>query len=186
MRFLADEKLVKKDSNSDIVCLLALNLANIVNQTVYEYKQIWEDLNSFDIFLKIATLKQSNILPAYSAIASLVDDTQIECRKDIDFVCEFLCDLLKKWQEEFHKDGIQRSKRQYLFEGKPVEIEICEVTDENNVTWGIKEILNNLYKLSISQKLKESIYFKNGIKNCLDDLIQASISFFKYLRKEYF
>ena len=179
--FLKDQKFMQKYRDTQIVDFsndpygfldyVVLNLSSLSLKTADELKQEWNDLDSVNTFLNVVKVKESLLSDAYMAIAYILDDKQIESLTEIHLIADLLSLSLKTCATNFVNNIFKRAKRQVTFKGKPIDCQVQVYTSADNVDTSIIVLMESLYRLSVNDRLKNDIYFKNEMKNCFESFL---------------
>ena len=177
--FLKDENFISKNKNTLLVDFsddafglldyLALNLSSLSFKTADDLKDIWSSFDPVKTLLNLAKIKESTLSDSYMALCQILDDKQIESLTEIHSIADLMSNSLKKCSKNF--DNNERSKRQIIFKGKPIDCSVQVVTSDDNVSTSMIVLLECLYKLSVNDKLKNDIYFRCGMKDCFSTFI---------------
>jgi hypothetical protein len=177
--FLKDESFISKNKNILLIDFsqdafglldyLALNLSSLSVKTVDDLKDIWTSFDPVKTLLNLAKTKESTLSDAYMILCHVLDDKQIESLTEIHLIADLMSSSLKKCSNNFDKN--ERSKRQIIFKGKPIDCSVQVVTSDENVSTSMIVLLDALYKLSVNDKLKNDIYFRCGMKDCFKTFI---------------
>ena len=146
---------------------MAMNVTCMSTRTCDDHKRLWTDLDSVKILLKIAKLKETTSFYAYMTISYILDDRQIETLLAIRSILELITKLLTQCSNDFESDFFDRKKRKVKFKTKSIECEVHRVQDANRVFISITTLLQCLYKLAVNDKIKNFLYFRHDIENCL-------------------
>ena len=176
MGFLGDDKFVHANKQTgivdpsenpiDLIDYIILN-TDCLRSTCDDHRQVWRDLNSFNILLKIAKAKASTLFDAYKTISYIVDDKQIESSmNDMRTILKNISKLLVQCKSDFSDDLFDRQTIEIYFKGKPMACETQMYQDED-ISVKMIGLLECLYKLSVNDKIKSELYFKYDMKSCL-------------------
>ena len=172
--FLGDERFLKTNLNaqlklfdSDLLPVspmdhLTMIITNLV-MTCDEYKHKWSSLNSVEILLNVARLKQSTQFNVYTTIPFIVNDKQIE-KLNVEF--EEIIDVLLKVIEraarkDFESDSFHRRTFQIVLKNRAQDFSIHFVSIENGTEISVDYLLDCLFKLvAVNDRVKEEVYFR--------------------------
>lgn len=176
-----DEEFIEKSKNFTLTDLtgadwnlldkMAMNITYLSTKTCDDHKKLWADLDAVKILLKIANYKQTTSFYAYMTISYILDDRQIESLKVVRSIIELITNLLKQCSSQFETDCFDRKMRKINFKNKTLECEVHRAKDSNGVYISITTLLYCLYKLAVSDKIKNILYLKHDIELCLKTFI---------------
>lgn len=188
--YISDESFVNQNKNvklndftanqSDPIEYMTLNISILSAKTCAEYKHVWLELDVVQPLLRIAKLNESKMLRAYSALSYILDDTLIEGLAEIHSVIDTISKYLNKCKKDFKADRFFRLKQQIVLRsGMQLDglVHFAKI-DNSETLSGIHGLLECLFNLSVNDKLKSDIYFKNGMKSCLKTILQKGRSLF--------
>ena len=97
------------------------------------------------------------------------------------FVIDTIAKYLNKCKQDFETGKFFRLQQQIVFRGGlQLDCLVHFAKIDNSATMsGIHGLLECLFNLSVNDKLKSDIYFKNDMKNCFKTILQkGSLVFF--------
>ncbi len=172
VKMLGDDSFVDKNCNLSmnpfnsavlfVIDYLTLNLSS-VSINCQDYKDIWHDLNTVNILLKIRVKRPTANDYCFNTILNIATDKQLETITEIESFSKILERNVKKIAGDLNIGKIDRQKRQILNENGVTKVDILCTKDNNNIYTSYIVIFNGLYNLSINEKLKLEIY--HSLKN---------------------
>jgi hypothetical protein len=174
LKMLGDASFVEKNVNLTmnpfnsavlyIIDYLTLNLSSL-SINCQDYKEIWYDLNSVNILLKIQRIRPTAKDYCLNTILNVATDKQLETLTEIEEYSENLLEKVKKMASELNSGKEERQQRQILSENGVTKVNIICTKDSNKIFTSYIVVFNGLYNLSINDKLKLKIYsLKNEFK----------------------
>ena len=179
LKMLGDDSFVNRNCNLTmnpfnsavlyVIDYLTLNLSS-VSINCQDYKDIWYDLNSVDILLKISVKRPTANDYCLNTILNIATDKQLETLTEIESYSKNLEEKCKKIANELNQGKKDRQQRQILNENGVTKVDILCTKDSNNIYTSYIVVFNGLYNLSINDKLKKEIYYalKNEFKILLE------------------
>ena len=190
--YLSDESFVNRNKNvklndftanqSDPLEYITLNISILSAKTCAEHKHVWSELEVVPPLLRIAKLKESTMLRAYTALSYILDDKLIEGLTEIHSVIDTIAKYLNKCKQDFEAGRFFRLQQQITLRGG-MQLD-CLVhsarIDNSPAMAGMHGLLECLFNLSVNDKLKSDIYFKNEMKSCFKTFLQKGRSYYVY------
>ena len=150
------------------------NKANLVS-TCDDYKHVWSRLDAVNILLRISKLKESTRFNVHYILAYLLDDQQIENIVEIKSIVETILVYMLKAKHDFDNENLMMLAIQTELKGKTLECLIHHVDRGDGIAINIKELLECLYKLSVSEKIKTDVYSNATAKVCFKTYLEKSV-----------
>lgn len=177
LEFIKDDQTLQKLLNIKITdfSLTQLYLINYIVLDIHsmsryyeENAQKWVEFDVLNKLLKVGKLKPDSQLDAYVAISNIATDKQIETLTEIHNVIFALSEILNNCARDFEYNKFKRSVRQIFDDEKNVQnVEIHITTRKDGIGSSILTPLRGFYQLSVNNKLRSEIYFKNNTKENL-------------------
>ena len=146
---------------------IILNLAHLSTNTCDEYKQIWSNLDSVSVLLKVANFKESTLFMSYTIISHVASDEQINNLGEIHSIVDVITKLLLRCRNDFRFNMFDRWKKSVHLNGQSFECDVHTIKDDNLVNTSIVSLLQGIYKLAVNEKMKNDLYFRRYITSCL-------------------
>ena len=185
--FLEDEKFVNANKNvrlyvegyepSELTEHFTMFLTNLVI-TCDEFKPKWIGLGAVKTLLNTVKLKPDTLFNAYTTLAFILNEAQIKDLGEIGSIIEVISKLLMQGKLDFEQDDLNRNQFQIVFKGKPAEFSIHHVDRGNGSEISVDYLLDCLFKVSVSDKTKSQIYFREGMKSCLKTYLEKGWTLF--------
>jgi hypothetical protein len=189
LEFIKDDQTLQKLLNIKITdfSLTQLYLINYIVLDIHsmsryyeENAQKWVEFDVLNKLLKVGKLKPDSQLDAYVAISNIATDKQIETLTEIHNVIFALSEILNNCARDFEYNKFKRSVRQIFDDEKNVQnVEIHITARKDGIGSSILTPLRGFYQLSVNNKLRSEIYFKNNTKENLKVICYNSYSKFK-------
>ena len=177
LNFLSDEKYIRTNFDAlihdigrvshSLFDYITLNLYTLSTKTCDDFKQTWNDLDSVNVLLKVAKLKKSTEFNAYRAISCIADDKQIESLTEVYSIIDTIVHYLIACKNDFINERFNRSEYQVNFKGSVLKCKYHAVFTDERILLGMKGFLDSLYQLSVNDTVRNDIYFKKDVKDCL-------------------
>ena len=187
MTCLNDDEFLVKNKHSKVIDLtenpfglldyIVLNLAHLSMKTSDEYKQIWSKLDSVNVLLKVSNFKETTLFMAYTIIAHIATDDQINNLAEIHSITDTITKLLLRCRNDFRYDKFDRWKKQINLNGCNLECDVHTIKDENLVTTSMVSLLQGVYKLACNEKMKNDLYFRRYISSCLKAFLKKGFNY---------
>lgn len=169
---------LKEFADLHFVDSLVLNL-NTLSACFEKNRQLWLDANVVELLLDVVKLKPSTKLDAFLIICNVASDKQIETLTEIHELADYLTQMLDKCARNLLKQPPELIKRhlvQLLLDDDEkdeaskhlnvvvsVDGEFVYAKLEDQTEISIDEILRGLYKLSVNDTLRTSIFGSNEL-----------------------
>ena len=157
----------------DLIEFITMNIAGL-SKYCDDDKRIWTELDSINILIKIANLKESARNPSYNAILNIADDKQLETLTEMNKIKLLFLGRLEKIAEHFTKNTLRRETRQYIIKGETTNCVIHIITLENGSTMPMLSNLKHIYKLSINEKMRNELYYENNLLKHLKSILSKA------------
>jgi hypothetical protein len=125
-----------------------------------------------NILLRTCKLKESTRFDVHYVLAYLLDDQQIEQNIEIKSIVETILVYLGKAKHDLDNGNLNRISIKIELKGKTLKCLIHHVGRGDGFNTSIKEFLECLYKLSVSEKMKTDVYFNSTAKNCFETFLE--------------
>jgi hypothetical protein len=122
--------------------------------------------------LRISKLKESTRFNVHYILAYLLDDQQIEQNVEIKSIVETILVYMLKAKHDLDNENLMMLAIQTELKGKTLECLIHHVDRGDGIAINIKELLECLYKLSVSEKIKTDVYFNATAKICFKTYLE--------------
>ena len=131
-----------------------------------------------NILLRTCKLKESTRFDVHYILAFLLDDRQIEQNVEIESIVETILAHLLKAKHDLDNGNLNMYSIQTELKGKTLSLLIHHVTRADGLNTSIKELLECLHKLSVSEKIKTDLYFNPTAKICFQTFLEKGKQFF--------
>lgn len=173
--FISDEAFIEKNKSVEICDLneftinmldyLALNLT-CLRYTCDINRKIWIDLDVINSLLKISRIKESIKLTAFTTLAYILDDSQVENLNELDSILNILFELLIQARMDFIFNTFRRCKVKLEIKGKEFnDASIhCVLKSDKSLAAGLRTLLESLKRFAVNDKIKCEIYFQRDLR----------------------
>ena len=186
---LNDDKFLVKNKTAqinDLSCepillldYLELNLYGL-RSTCDEYKNMWLRLDAFNILLKLLKLRPALTNTVYRTIAFILDDEHLESAPVSESIAEFLFKYFAQCKSDFDADLFDARPVKFFLKDRVLIYGVHCLLDDFKKQLSMQALFECAYKLSINDKMKKLIYFRDGMKECFNSfLLKGKLSTLK-------
>jgi len=125
-----------------------------------------------NILLRISKLKESTRFDVHYILTFLLNDRQIEKNAEIDSIVGAILAHLLKAKHDLDNGNLSIFSIQTELKGKTLKFFIHHVNRGDGFNTNIKEFLECLHKLSVSEKIKRDVYFNPTVKICFQTFLE--------------
>ena len=177
LTIVSNSKFMKTFHAERFVEFITMNI-NQLSKDSDLYKSQWLKLNAVHILLKISDEYDKFKIHCYSALSNIATDHQIETIPRIQDIIPVFAKQLNKASTEIslNSEGVEREKIQFYNEedeSLSQQYDVYHVTDDfdTNLKRSLTGILNTLYKLAVSTKIKYDLFVKFNVKDSIRSII---------------
>jgi hypothetical protein len=174
--FLKDENYSQKHLNtminpfnSNVVNVLhyfVMNLS-VISKFANEFLNEWNALDSVKVIFNVIKLKPQIEISCFYIITNICDDRQIETLTEFNSILEQYREIIKRSANDFNMNKFNRQDRLIEYNDEIKMLPSHGIKFKTDIITSISGVLKSLYRLSINEKIKNSIYYDHKIK---DDL----------------
>jgi hypothetical protein len=144
---------------------LTLDLS-ILSKFSEDLVEEWKSLDAVDTLFKLIKLQPDREFNIFFIITNICDDKEIETIDEFNSVVLKYANFLKTTAIDFKNNNFKRETRLLNINGEGVNVQ-THTFPIDKVQTALGTVFKALYKLSINEKIKNSIYYDHKIK---DDL----------------
>ncbi|RNA44626.1 hypothetical protein BpHYR1_035220 [Brachionus plicatilis] len=127
----------------------------------------WADLDAVNVLLFTASLSSNTILYSYLTIINIVDDKNLENLPQIYDIIDYIHEIINQISCSFQRGEFNRMPRQIIEMDEITNVEVHCIQKSNGDFISLFVLVSGLYRLSINNKIRQDIFFKNNFSSDL-------------------
>ena len=139
-----------------------------ISKIADECRNIWQELNSVEILLKLNKLDSKWKMTIYGIISNIASDEEIEKIPEIDQIINTYITFV------YNCINNPEGNRSYQYKDDDdvdKNFNVNYVSDVNKISMPVTSLLSHIYHLSVNEKIKFDIFKKQNFFACLKKLV---------------
>jgi hypothetical protein len=173
--FLNNKRFCDTFNKMDCYVTIIMNI-NWLSKNAEMYKQEWNELHAAETLLRVAKTYSNGKINAYMAFVNVANDKLIESLEDTQYIIKLHVKMLNDVADIFNQPDVllKRGMHEFIEEDdhEPIKHEVYSlVVYEYNVQYTVTGLILPLYRLSVNNKIKYSMYCENNLRDPLRVII---------------
>jgi hypothetical protein len=172
--FLNNSRFCETFNKTDCYVTIIMNI-NWLSKNAEMYKTEWNELHAAETLLKAAKTYANGKINAYMAFVNVANDKLIESLEDTQYIIKLHVKMLSDVAKIFNENRqLKRAVHEFIEEDEPEPIKhevYSLVVPEYNVQYTVTGLILPLYRLSVNNKIKYSMYNDNNLRDPLRVII---------------